>query len=309
MINKQRGMVSKDVSRWLQKRLGKLHIGHVGTLDPLAEGILPILLGPATRLQDFLLELPKTYQFDMTLGYETTTLDSEGLVTEEASWDHVTGQVILDVLNQFRGPITQIPPIYSAVKFKGKALYEYARSDKGEQVPTDTLLRNVTIHNLAMLRFVGGVATLEVTASKGTYVRTLVKDIARAVGTLATMTRLVRTAAAGVSIDAAHTLDFLEPSLPELNQYMVPVEEFGIMIPRWKAPNPEAVIRLQAGQTVSVDVREFVPAADLKGGDFSGFEISVQWLLLDSNGKAFGLGGVRHGESGRVAVNMKRGLL
>lgn len=308
VINKPRGMVSKDVSRWLVKRLGKLHIGHVGTLDPLAEGVLPILLGSATRLQDFLLELPKTYLFDMTFGYETSTLDSEGEVIDQAPWDHISGASLRDSLELFRGEIEQVPPIYSAVKFKGKPLYEYARKNTAMDVPTETLARKVRVHKLELNRFEGGVASLEVTCSKGTYVRTLVKDIALHLGTRATMTRLIRSAAAGVSIDQSYTLESVEQSLNDLEGIMIPVGKFGIGLPRWTAVDEGAVSRLKNGMPIGMQIGDFLRSVEAKGLDISGFETSTPWLLLDISGRAFGLGCVRHGDKGQVLVNMKRGL-
>jgi tRNA pseudouridine55 synthase len=113
IVNKPYGMISKDVSRWLTKRLGRLRLGHVGTLDPLAEGVLPILFGKATRLQDHLLDLDKGYQFDVTFGKETDTLDLEGDVVKEALFNHITAEQLIGISKKLLGPIEQIPPIYS----------------------------------------------------------------------------------------------------------------------------------------------------------------------------------------------------
>ena len=114
-VHKPSGIVSKDVSRWLEKRLGKLKLGHVGTLDPLASGVLPLLFGQATRLQDFLLEIPKTYECTVELGYETDTLDSDGQIVETAPYEHVTLTQLQETAKSFVGRIKQVPPLYSAV--------------------------------------------------------------------------------------------------------------------------------------------------------------------------------------------------
>src|SRR5690606_14945083 len=117
VVNKPEGMVSKDVSRWLEKRMGRMRLGHVGTLDPAASGVLPILLGRATRLQDYLLDLPKSYEFDIAFGTETDTLDREGTVVQTAAFDHVTEDLLRQAMAKFVGDIEQLPPLYSAVKY------------------------------------------------------------------------------------------------------------------------------------------------------------------------------------------------
>lgn len=126
-IAKPRGIVSKDISRWLVKRLGKVKIGHVGTLDPMAEGVLPILLGSATRFQDHLLDNSKTYEFDVQFGFQTDTLDSDGQVTNRTTSVPDAAHQVAQALPSFVGKISQIPPIYSAIKYNGKPLYNYAR--------------------------------------------------------------------------------------------------------------------------------------------------------------------------------------
>jgi tRNA pseudouridine55 synthase len=104
-IHKPQGMVSKDVSRWLVKRFGRLKLGHVGTLDPAASGVLPILIGRATRLQDYLLDLDKSYEFDMTLGFETDSLDLDGSKVREAAWEHVTSDALVAAARELLGDI------------------------------------------------------------------------------------------------------------------------------------------------------------------------------------------------------------
>ena len=128
-IHKPRGMTSKDVSRVLQRILGRVKMGHVGTLDPDAEGVLPVLFGAATRVQDLLLNSPKTYFCIVFLGETTDSLDREGTVTATAPWEHVTLAAAREAATAFLGPIEQVPPAFSAVKYQGKALYTYARQE------------------------------------------------------------------------------------------------------------------------------------------------------------------------------------
>ena len=153
MVNKPANISSKDVSRWLIKRLGKLQIGHVGTLDPFAEGVLPILLGKATRLQDYLLHTTKIYEFDLQFGEETNTLDRDGQIIRKMEYDHLTNEMLENFCKTTLGPWEQRTPIYSAVKYKGRALYQYARSGRAEEIPEDTLRRTVFIHGLELLKF------------------------------------------------------------------------------------------------------------------------------------------------------------
>ena len=133
-------MVSKDISRWLVRRLGKLKLGHVGTLDPAASGVLPVLLGRATRLQDYLLDMPKTYEFDIRFGSETDTLDLDGQVIRETAWEHITEAQLRTAIGAFIGDIVQTPPIYSAIKYKGKPLYAFAKDAKAGDKTGDGFL-------------------------------------------------------------------------------------------------------------------------------------------------------------------------
>jgi tRNA pseudouridine55 synthase len=311
-------MISKDVSRWLTKRVGKVKLGHVGTLDPSAEGVLPILLGRATRLQDFLLEMPKTYEFDMTFGSETDTLDNEGVVTATMPWEHITYESLLAATASFHGEIEQTPPMYSAVKFKGKALYEYARSGRSDEVPRDALKRFVKITHFDLLSYKDGVGTIRVTCSKGTYVRVLVKDIAAKLGSCATLTRLVRIEAAGVTLADTVQLESLESTfeqmessdtkLDQLERFLVPMSKINLGMPKWRATNKAWIDRLAGGQQIIIDLEDFLSGLDSPGGA----EVLASWakplLLLRETGEAFGMGSVRRQEAARVVISMKRGL-
>lgn len=307
-IHKPIGMISKDVSRWLTKRVGKQKLGHVGTLDPGAEGVLPILLGRATRLQDFLLDMPKTYEFDLTLGTETDTLDTDGTVVATAAWEHVTHAQLAAAVSEFTGEFEQIPPVYSAVKYKGKALYEYARAGRGDEVPIAALARRVNVMSFELLAFQAGVATCRITCSRGTYVRVLVKDIAAKVGSCATLTRLVRVQAAGVRLADSVPLDQLESQLDQLENFLVPMDKIDLGMPRWRAMQKAWVERLMRGQVLVLTLADYLDG--LAAGE--GQAIPEGWakplLLQRESGRTFGMGSVRQQESGRVIISLRRGL-
>lgn len=309
-VNKPAGVVSKDVSRWLVKRLGKVKLGHVGTLDPAASGVLPVLFGRATRLQDYLLELPKTYEFDITFGSETDTLDRDGKVLREAPFDHVTTQGLSDAIIDFIGDFDQTPPIYSAVKYKGKPLYDYARGPEGsaEQVPLDSLKRRVRVSRFDLLSYAGGIGSFRLTCSKGTYVRSLVRDVAEKVGSCGTLTRLVRTHASGLNLSTSYTLEEIEQRLGDFGSLVVPMERVDIGMTRWRCPSATVTARLRAGQQVVLEQPDFLSGLE-EGAEqtpLAGWAKPV--VLLSAEAQAFGIGSIRRQESGRINILMKRGL-
>jgi tRNA pseudouridine55 synthase len=183
----------------------KTKVGHGGTLDPLASGVLPIALGEATKLAGRMLEATKQYEFTIRFGEETDTLDAEGEVVETSA--HRPGREEVEaVLPRFTGPIEQVPPAFSALKIGGKAAYQ--RSRAGEQV--EMAPRTVTVHELRLLPSSEDEATFSATVSKGTYIRSLARDIARALGTVGNVTMLRRTRAGPFTLEQAISLDFLE---------------------------------------------------------------------------------------------------
>ena len=183
----------------------KTKVGHGGTLDPLASGVLPIALGEATKLAGRMLDATKAYDFTIRFGEETDTLDAEGKVI--ATRDiRPTHKQIEALLPRFTGEIEQVPPAFSALKIEGKAAYARARA--GEEV--DLKPRRVTIHALEMIEASADSATLSATVSKGTYIRSLARDIAHALNTVGHVTMLRRTRAGPFSLQTAISLDFLE---------------------------------------------------------------------------------------------------
>ena len=313
VVNKPRGMISKDVSRRLTRLLGKQKLGHVGTLDPNAEGVLPILFGGATRLQDFLLESPKTYQFQVTFGAETDSMDPDGEVVKTAPWSHLTSEILEHATKQFLGEIVQIPPIYSAVKFNGKPLYEYARGAQGDEVPLESLARKVLIHDFKFLDFADGVGHFEVTCSKGTYIRSLVKSLAESVGSCGTLTTLLRSAASGVTLADAVTLEQveagLEAGLEQFWDFLIPMSKIRLGLPQWVSSDDDVTARLRRGNGISLAPRDYLAAfadpmgvVSLPGSGRQGL------MLLDPAGVAVGLGDAFLDQNGRITVSMRRGL-
>ncbi|MEO7365900.1 MAG: tRNA pseudouridine(55) synthase TruB [Sphingomicrobium sp.] len=182
----------------------KTKVGHGGTLDPLASGVLPIALGEATKIAGRMLDATKDYAFAIRFGEETDTLDGEGQViaTSDVRPD---AHAVSAVLAQFTGTIEQVPPAYSALKIDGKPAYQRARA--GEDVEMKP--RAVTVHEIRLIEMIANEATLFATVSKGTYIRSLARDIARALGTVGHITMLRRTRAGPFSLDRAISLDFL----------------------------------------------------------------------------------------------------
>lgn len=307
VVNKPRGMISKDVSRWLTRRFGKLKLGHVGTLDPLAEGVLPILFGSATRLQDYLLDHPKQYLFDMQLGIKTDTLDIEGTVCEERPFAHVTRQNLEEAASSFVGEIEQVPPQYSAVKYQGKPLYEYARRNNMPDIDLADLKRKVTVYGIVLRKFEAGVATFVVDCSTGTYVRVLAADIAAKVGTVATVSRIIRTGTAGVGVESSVQLANLESVSDTLQNYLIPTEKLKLNMPRWRSIDAAWTKRLRNGQELLLSEKLLIQSLE-ESANIDIKESKLQILMLDQHGQAFGLGICSHCENGFFKIIMKREL-
>ena len=177
LLDKPVGLSSNDALIKAKRVLNAKKAGHTGTLDPFATGLLPLCFGEATKFSQDLLEADKTYEATVHLGIMTTTGDTEGEVVEQLPVD-ATVEQIETVLARFRGPILQVPPMYSALKRDGKALYEYAR----EGITLEREARPVTIHGLALVEYTAPFLKILVTCSKGTYVRVLGEDIGAALG-------------------------------------------------------------------------------------------------------------------------------
>jgi len=225
----------------------KTKVGHGGTLDPLASGVLPIALGEATKLAGRMLDATKAYDFTIRFGEETDTLDAEGKVI--ATRDiRPTHKQIEAILPRFTGEIEQVPPAFSALKIEGKAAYARARA--GEEV--DLKPRRVTIHALEMIEASADSATLSATVSKGTYIRSLARDIAHALNTVGHVTMLRRTRAGPFSLNQAISLDFLEEAAKarRLTRTVLPLDAALDDIPALPV-TPDQAQLLRHGQRLS----------------------------------------------------------
>lgn len=207
LIDKPKGFTSFDVIAVVRKLTGQRKTGHTGTLDPNATGVLTVLLGSATKAQDIILNHDKSYVAGVKLGLTTDTLDIWGTVTSKSE-SRVSRAEVERLIPKFSGEIEQVPPMYSAVKKDGQRLYDLAR--RGIEV--ERKARKVTVYKLALTDFDEETqeGTLEISCSKGTYVRTIIDDLGTSLGTGAVMTALRRTFACGFSIDDCITLDDLK---------------------------------------------------------------------------------------------------
>ncbi len=204
-INKHSGITSFGVCAKVRGMTGEKKVGHTGTLDPMATGVLPVMLGGATRFLDYIPDSDKAYRATFVLGITTDTLDITGEVLSRSEVT-ATRDDVEALLPEFTGEITQLPPMYSAVSVDGKRLYELAREGKTvERKP-----RQVEIKRLELVGENGGEYTIDVKCSKGTYIRTLIDDIGQRLGCGAVMTSLVRTEAMGFTLDDCITLDELQ---------------------------------------------------------------------------------------------------
>lgn len=230
-VFKPKNYTSHDVVSIIKKMVGKKKVGHTGTLDPLAQGVLPILIGKGTQCAKYFNNHDKSYQVELALGKRTTTLDEEGEVIEEREVpkELLKPQIIEAALQQFIGKIEQTPPIYSAIKVKGKKLYEYARSGQTVEIPT----REIIIYHIE-LKKVDEKAKLiifEVECSKGTYIRTLCEDIAKKLGTIGYMKNLIRLKVGNFDYKTAIPLKELQEDINKISQHMIPIEKMFQNIP------------------------------------------------------------------------------
>ena len=328
-FHKPVGMISKDLSRnllsWLRKHqliTKKIPIGHVGSLDPLAEGVLPILLGRATRLQDYLLHSRKVYELTTSFGVETDTLDSTGKPLRSAPLPYLCPSLIEKTIKNQKGEHQQIPPLYSAVKYRGKPLYFYARKSK-LRPPTHSLKRRVRVYEMQLQEIIyktqhapqGEVQALrvKVVCSRGTYVRVLCQKLAHDLGSLATMSALKRLETAGITLDQCCNLDdFKEPQ--DFFSHLIPLEKIPLPLPRIAVSTKEQELLYQ-GKKLSFSAEE------LKTHDswqtlrsLSRHQEHVVLMVHKLSKSVVSLGTLRFQETSpllprEVSVTQKRGLL
>ncbi len=205
IVNKETGCTSRDVVNQVSKILNIKKIGHTGTLDPLATGVLILCIGKYTKLVDFLTSKDKEYIATMRLGIQTDTLDITGNILKEEQVS-LSKDKIREVFATFPHQYLQEVPIYSAVKVEGKKLYEYAREKKSVKLPK----REVMIETLEIMDIKGNDITFKTKVSKGTYIRSLINDLATNLNTVATMTSLVRTKQGNFSIDSSYKIQYIK---------------------------------------------------------------------------------------------------
>lgn len=205
-INKPQGITSHDVVSRLRKILNMKQVGHTGTLDPIAQGVLPICIGKATRLIEYL-PTGKGYRAFAKLGVSTKTYDTEGEIVSQRPVE-VSENQIKDTLKTFEGEIEQTPPVFSAIKIKGKKLYEYARKGEDVEIPK----RKVTINKITLIEFKEDTIIFDVDCSGGTYIRSIINDLGEKLNCGAMMTNLIRTKSGGFTIENTVDLDSVSPS-------------------------------------------------------------------------------------------------
>ena len=261
IIDKPQGWTSQDVTARLRRVFNTRRIGHGGTLDPMATGVLPVFVGRATRGVEFFEHAEKTYEATLRLGLTTDTEDTSGEILEERPVE-VSEEAFFAVLPQFRGKIMQVPPMYSALKINGQKLVDLAR--KGKTVERQP--REIEIFELECLSFDGRDATLRVRCSKGTYIRTLCKDIGEALGCGGCMASLRRVSAGEYTIaEAVPLAQLLECETPEVHLRQVDTMFRGFPAVTLTA-NQEK--RCRCGNTFSVKIDDGTYRAYSQNGEF-----------------------------------------
>lgn len=282
LLDKPVGMTSNAALQTVKRLFRARKAGHTGSLDPMASGLLPLCLGEATKMSPFLLEADKRYRFTVRLGERTTTGDAEGEVVERCPIPALDRKAVERVLERFRGTVEQIPPMHSAIKHQGQPLYKLAfRGVEVERRP-----RTVTIHRLELIRLGEGELELDVTCSKGTYIRTLAEDIGAALGSCGHVSALRRTGVGPFGDERAVPLAELrrvaeEGGAEALDRYLLPMEE---ALRHWPEVQltPDLAFYVRQGQPV------FVPRAPTEG-----------WVRLRSGDRFLGVGRIL--DDGRVA--------
>lgn len=206
IIDKPQGVTSFDVVRQVRRLCQVRRVGHAGTLDPLATGVLPVAVGWATRLIEYVMAGDKCYQATLKLGEVTDTQDSEGQTLESKSWQHVDRAAFEAALTGFTGDISQMPPMYSALKKDGKPLYQLAR----QGIDVERQPRTIHIHSIQIDDFAPPFVTFTVRCSKGSYIRTLCHDLGQVVNSGAHMTALRRLACGSFDVSKSHTMEELQ---------------------------------------------------------------------------------------------------
>ena len=275
ILNKQKGCTSHDVVA-KTKRLLKEKVGHTGTLDPNATGVLPLLVGQGTKLSAYLIEHDKEYIATLKLGEKRDTADSEGAIIEERQIDYSVLQKenVEKILQSFIGKQEQIPPMYSAIKINGKKLYEYAR--KNEKIELEP--RHIEIYKMDLINIIKDTIIFKVQCSKGTYIRSLCEDIAKRLNTVGYMQDLERSRVGKFDIKDSITIEELEQNIENsefINQHFITIEKY-----------------FKDKESIKLDEKRL--SLFLNGVKLTHNLIDDMYKIYDENNKFVGIGSVKN---------------
>jgi tRNA pseudouridine55 synthase len=249
LLNKALGLSSNRAMQQIKRLFGAKKAGHTGSLDPLASGMLPICIGEATKFAQYLLDADKTYEVEGCFGKKTSTGDREGEVVAEQDVQPFSEDVLRQSVESFIGSSEQIPPMYSALKFKGQPLYSYAL--KGIELEREA--RTIQIRKIELISYHHPYFKIRVQCSKGTYMRVLIEDIAKRMESIAYVSLLHRVSTAGFDPSSMITLDALEKlSESQRLQYVLPMDVMVEQFPALKL-SIEDVLKLQQGKIIQVE--------------------------------------------------------
>ena len=290
-INKPEGWTSQDVVAKLRGRLHIRRVGHTGTLDPMATGVLPVCFGKATRIIEYYDDDFKTYEAEMKLGMVTDTLDITGTVLETKPVD-VSEEDVIQAIDSFRGWITQIPPKYSALKVNGKPLYKYAR----EGVEVEIKSRKIYVEDIRPVEVNLGENRIlfRVTCSKGTYIRTICDDIGKKLGCGGTMTALQRTQSGCFRVEDARTLpEILEMTDEELERCVIPMDETLVHVGRIELKSMESVPFYYNGREIDTGYVNVLASPAVPEALQEGSRLEDKYRVYDPEGKFLGISSLR----------------
>ena len=290
-INKPEGWTSQDVVAKLRGRLHIRRVGHTGTLDPMATGVLPVCFGKATRIIEYYDDDFKTYEAKMKLGMVTDTLDITGTVLETKPVD-VSEEDVIQTIDSFRGWITQIPPKYSALKVNGKPLYKYAR----EGVEVEIKSRKIYVEDIQPVEVNLGENRIlfRVTCSKGTYIRTICDDIGKKLGCGGTMTALQRTQSGCFRVEDARTLpEILEMTDEELERCVIPMDETLVHLGRIELKSMESVPFYYNGREIDTGYVNVLASPAVPEAMQKESRLGDKYRVYDPEGKFLGISSLR----------------
>ena len=290
-INKPEGWTSQDVVAKLRGRLHIRRVGHTGTLDPMATGVLPVCFGKATRIIEYYDDDFKTYEAEMKLGMVTDTLDITGTVLETKPVD-VSEEDVIQTIDSFRGWITQIPPKYSALKVNGKPLYKYAR----EGVEVEIKSRKIYVEDIQPVEVNLGENRIlfRVTCSKGTYIRTICDDIGKKLGCGGTMTALQRTQSGCFRVEDARTLpEILEMTDEELERCVIPLDKTLVHLGRIELKSMESVPFYYNGREIDTGYVNVLASPAVPEAMQEESRLGDKYRVYDPEGKFLGISSLR----------------